>query len=80
MLTCYVLCAEPGGVFQGLHRTVDGAVHRAAALGAVATEDGREISIEAAADEIASTGAITFVCAPSEDCEHVRIERHGIYV
>lgn len=80
MLTCYVLFADPGGVFQELHRTVDGAVHRAAALGAVTTEDGEELSIEAAAQELASTGAIKLLCSPNEGCEVVRIELHGIYV
>jgi hypothetical protein len=80
MMTCYVLFAEPGNVFQGLHRTVDGAVHRAAALGAVTTEDGDEMSIEAAAEELASTGVVTFLCSPIERCELVRIELHGICV
>lgn len=80
MLTCYVLFAEPGTIFQGLHRTVDGAVHRAATLGAVATEEGQELSIAIAADEIASTGTVTFLCSPREACTQVRIELHGIYV
>lgn len=80
MLTCYVLFADPGGVFQGLHRTVDGAVHRAAALGAVTTEKGEELSIEAAAEELASTGAVRLLCLPNQVCDVVRIELHGIYV
>lgn len=80
MMTCYVLFAEPGSVFQGLHRTIDGAVHRAAALGAVKTEFGEELSIEDVAEIMASAGVATLVCAPEESCTHVRIERHGIHV
>lgn len=80
MLSCYVIFAEPGGVFQGLHRSVDGAVHRVAALGAVTSENGQELSIEAAAAELASTGTVTFTCAAGEPCSQLRIELHGIYV
>lgn len=78
MLTCLVLIAEPNAVFQGLHRTIDGAVHRAAALGATSFEDGSDLSIEGVASALEAVPSITLNCPPGEECRQIRIERHGI--
>jgi hypothetical protein len=79
-MICYVLFAEPGSIFQGLHRTIDGAVHRAAALGAIATECGGEMFVDDITKIMAGTSAFSFYCADGEEFTHVRIERHGIYL
>ncbi len=79
-MNCYVLFAEPGSVFQGLHRTIDGAVHRAAALGAIATETGGEMFVDDITKTMAAASAISFYCAEGDEFTHVRIERHGLYM
>lgn len=79
-MTCYVLFAEPGNLFEGLHHTVDGAVHRAAALGALTMEDGKELFVDDVADILRNTATISFRCGSDDEMTHIRIERHGIFI
>lgn len=46
MRHCFIVFAEPGHAFQSVHRTVEGAVHSAAALGAAVMPDGSLMTID----------------------------------
>ena len=79
-MICYVLFTEPGSVFQGIHYTIDGAVHRAAALGATVMESGNEMFVDDVTKAFTRTSAISFNCPNSEELTQLRIERHGVYL
>ena len=80
MRTCLVVFSEPGHVFEGIHRTIDGATASAASLGAIRMPDGREITADAVAALMHAGSTVTFPCGEQDEAEAVSIERHAILI
>lgn len=76
----FIVLAEPGGRFLGVHHTIDGAVHYAAGLGAATMPNGRPITVDDVAEWMKDESAILLGCLPFEDFESIQIERHAIMV
>lgn len=80
MKRCFIVLAEPGSRFLGVHHTIDGAVHYAAGLGAATMPNGRPITVDDVAEWMKEESAILLGCPPFEDFESIQIERHAIMV
>ena len=80
MKSCFVVLAEPGDRFLGVHHTISGAVHNAAGLGAATMPNSHPITVSDVAELMREEWAISLGCAPSEDFQSIRIERHAIMV
>ncbi|WP_156678186.1 hypothetical protein [Sphingomonas profundi] len=78
MRHCFIVFAEPGDAFQGVHRTVDGAAHNAAGLGASKMPNGRAMTVDSIRDLLAHSPIVRLPCTPGEEFEAIRIERHHI--
>lgn len=78
MRHCFLVFAEPGDVFQGVHRTIDGAAHNAAGLGATTMPRGGTMTVDGIRDLLARSPIVRLPCASGEEFEAIRIERHYI--
>lgn len=80
MRECFLVFSEPGSRFHGVHLTVDGAAHNAAALGAELVSEGNQITIDAIRDAMRLVSSYRFDCPMAENFSSIRIERHAVLV
>ncbi|WP_085811164.1 hypothetical protein [Sphingomonas sp. TZW2008] len=80
MKSCFVVLAEPGDRFLGVHHTISGAVHNAAAEGATTMPDGCPITVSDVFATMKQAPMLVLGCPPGHEFEGIRIERHVIMV
>lgn len=80
MNSCFLVFSEPGTGFHGVHRTIDGATHNAAALDATTMPDGRPITVVDVREVLDHQAVVMLTCAPHTEFQRIRIERHAIFV
>ena len=80
MKLCYVVLAEPDRQFLSVHHTITGAVHFASGEGATTMPNRGPITVSDVAEFMKFETMISFGCAPGDEFEGIRIERHFIAV
>ena len=79
-MTCYLVFSEPGHVFNSVHRTLDGATHEAASMGAATMPDGNAITIALVRAQLANGPRAVLMCDAGGSADAIHIERHAIVV